>query len=477
MLEDLVALGHNGARRRSKAAVVELRESKVQRKQRSHHIAKRLLKLNPIPIPTSTCFLVLLLLRRSTAQRPRAAASHDRCKRRRRRHFLWLRHRALMFRKLVVRRLTPDFRAATEIVSLPVPAAESLARGTLLVRTRFVGVNASDVNFTAGKYTPGLEPPFDCGFEAVGEVVACGPGTRLPIGQPVVATSFGAFSEMLVIEEKRVVPVPVAEPSVLPLFVSGLTASIALERVAQLKAGETILVTAGAGGTGVFACQIAKHLGCRVIATCSSDDKAALLRSLGVDRPVVYTREDLASVLRDEFADGVDVVYESVGGDMFEIGVDALARHGRLVVIGFISGYADGSGWRRPASAAAASPALASTAAATPASASSSGTAPLAAVRGDRRPLAVKLLAKSASVRGFFLNDFLADWKTHLERLVGMVRAGTLRPVVDTVALREFRGLEGIAGAVDYMYARKNTGKVVVEIDPTGPDSNRSSRL
>ena len=85
--------------------------------------------------------------------------------------------------------------------------------------------------------------------------------------------------------------------------------------------------------------QLAKQAGCHVIGTCSSDEKVEALKALGCDRPVNYKKEDLFQVLRSEYSDGVDVVYESVGASFFDIALNNLAKKGRLVVIGFISGY------------------------------------------------------------------------------------------------------------------------------------------
>lgn len=249
-------------------------------------------------------------------------------------------------------------------------------------------------------------------------------------------TQFGAFSELLVAPAKAAVPLPRADPTLFPLFVSGLTASIALEKVGEMLpsgGGQTVLVTAAAGATGQIAVQLAVAAGHTVIGTCSSAAKAEHLRSLGVHRVVNYREEDLHTVLKGEFPKGVDIVYESVGGSMFDAAVRNLATHGRLIVIGMISGYTDGSAW-------------------------DSGKAGPAT---SRTPWPAMLLAKSASVRGFFLNDFADLWAEHMMRLWGMVEAGQLKPGVDPTP---FRGLESVADAIDFMYDRKNVGKVVVQV-------------
>eukprot|EP00003_Mantamonas_plastica_P032335 TRINITY_DN8753_c0_g1_i1.p1 TRINITY_DN8753_c0_g1~~TRINITY_DN8753_c0_g1_i1.p1 ORF type:complete len:180 (-),score=68.42 TRINITY_DN8753_c0_g1_i1:2-541(-) len=167
--------------------------------------------------------------------------------------------------------------------------------------------------------------------------------------------------------------------------------------------------------------------GCHVIGTCSTEEKGKFLsEELGVDRVVNYKKEDLKQVLEDEY-DGLDIVYECVGGDMFETSLNHLAVKGRLIVIGSISSYKGDHMWGS---------------------------------RTSKTPIALKLLAKSASVRGFFLNNYIRDWKTHLNKQVDLLDSGKLVSKVDVS--HGHVGLKGIADAIDYMYEGKNVGKVVV---------------
>lgn len=108
--------------------------------------------------------------------------------------------------------------------------------------------------------------------------------------------------------------------------------------------GETVLVTAAAGGTGQFAVQLAKLAGNKVVATCGGADKAALLKDLGVDRVIDYKKENVKEVLKKEYPKGVNIIYESVGGEMFDTCMNALAMFGRMVVIGMMSQYTEGEG-------------------------------------------------------------------------------------------------------------------------------------
>ncbi|MEL6703840.1 MAG: zinc-binding dehydrogenase [Bacteroidota bacterium] len=325
-------------------------------------------------------------------------------------------------RKLVAATLTPQFREAAVLVEEPL---REPGPGEVLIRNSVAGVNASDVNVAAGRYTPGAVPPVDLGFEAAGEVIAVGEGVEhLAVGD-FAATSLlgGGFRTHQLAKAKLAIPVPAATPEVLSILVSGLTASIALETQGALKPGETVLVTAAAGGTGQYAVQLAKRAGCRVLGTCSTDAKVDLLRTLGCDRPINYKTENLKAVLKKEAPKGLDVVYESVGGRMFDTALRALAVHGRLISIGFIGEYVDGP-------------------------------ERVTDVRVYHR-----LLAKSASVRGFFLPHFARLFRPHTERLFGLVQASDLQVAIDPV---RFDGLDAVPDAVEHLHSGQSQGKVVV---------------
>ncbi|XP_077454117.1 prostaglandin reductase 3-like [Stigmatopora argus] len=345
-------------------------------------------------------------------------------------------------KKVVVNKLSPNFREAASVQTVPVPTP---ADADLLVRNRFVGINASDINYSAGRYDPTVRPPFDAGFEGIGEVVGLGlsASSRYTVGDSVAYFSNGAFAEYTVVPAKKSVPVPSVKPEFLTLLVSGATAYIALKRLGDLVEGKTVLVTAAAGGTGQFAVQIAQQAGCHVIGTCSSDEKAGFLKSIGCHRPINYKVEDLAKTLKTEYPKGIDVVYESVGGSTLELAINSLANKGQLIIIGFISGYQSASG--------------------------------IPQFRGATVP--VKLLQKSASIRGFFLPHFISDYREALTSMMQMFATGKLVCEVDYGDLAQegrFVGLESVFRAVDYMYAGKNLGKVVVEVTP---QSNINSKL
>ncbi|XP_076808911.1 prostaglandin reductase-3-like [Clavelina lepadiformis] len=344
-----------------------------------------------------------------------------------------------VMRKVVVKSLSVNFREAIEVTTCALP---KLKAQEVLVKNRFVGINASDINFTAGRYDPTQKPPFDAGFEAVGEIVATGDRVSSNLlGQSVAHLSNGAFSEYQAVSSERLFPIKSLKPVYLPCLVSGLTAKLALQSSAHLKAGETVLVTAAAGGTGQFAVQLAKLAGCHVIGTCSTNEKVDFLKRVGCDHAINISKEDLKHVLRTTYPKGIDVVYESVGGETYETCVNSLANKGRLIVIGYISGYQDpmGVGSLKFARAAAALP--------------------------------VKLLTKSACVHGFFLFHYADQWKDAFLQLSDLLENGQLTSTIDlgkSVSGEGFKGIDAIADAVDYLYSKKSIGKIVVDLEAPG---------
>ncbi|XP_063155101.1 prostaglandin reductase 3 [Candoia aspera] len=351
------------------------------------------------------------------------------------RHFLDFQGSSIptSMKKLVVTKLNSNFREAVSLRNdAPVPLPGD---GDLLVRNRFVGINASDINYSAGRYDPLVKPPFDVGFEGIGEVVALGlsASAKYAVSQSVAYVRPGAFAEYTVVPAKEAIPVPSVKPEFLTLLVSGATAYISLKELGELSEGKTVLVTAAAGGTGQFAVQLSKKAKCHVIGTCSTDEKCSFLKSIGCDRPINYKTENVAAVLKKEYPKGVDVVYESVGGEMFDLAIDCLAVRGRLIVIGFISGYQTRTGLPP----------------------------------GHTEMLPAKLLKKSASIRGFFLNHYFSEYQMAMKHLVEMCEMREIVCEVDFGDLSlesKFTGLESVFRAIDYMYMGKNIGKIVVEL-------------
>ncbi len=333
------------------------------------------------------------------------------------------------YEKLTATRHSRNFREAVEILSTDLP--EAPAPDEIIIRNRYAGVNAADLMMAAGMYLLPTPVPCDMGSEAVGEVVAAGAEvTNFRPGDAVLTNAIGCgYRDYYVTKARRAVAIPEASPEVMSLSIGGLTASMALNETASMaQGGETVLVTAAAGGTGQFAVRLAKLAGNHVIGTCSSDEKADLLRSLGCDRVVNYRRENLRDVLKTEYPRGISIAFDGVGGEMFDTCVDHLARFGRLVTIGFISEYRNE-----------------------------------APDRVNQPRIYYRILAKNASLHGFNLNLYFGKpvVAEHMQRLAGLLRDGSLMPSIDPTP---FTGVAGAVDAVEYLQNGANAGKVVVRM-------------
>lgn len=216
--------------------------------------------------------------------------------------------------------------------------------GEVLVAVKAIGVNFPDGLLVEGKYQARPECPFAPGSEVSGDVIALGKGVdQFAVGDRVLSltTSFGAYAEKIALPAGVVHKIPESmsyETGAALLAATG-TAHHGLRQRGQLRAGETLLVLGAAGGTGIAAVQIGKAIGARVIAACSTEEKLAFARSQGADEGINYTTQDLKQAIKDLTNNqGVDVVYDPVGGDAFDACSRAMAWNGRLLVVGFASG-------------------------------------------------------------------------------------------------------------------------------------------
>ena len=223
-----------------------------------------------------------------------------------------------------------------EDVPQPSPAA-----GDVLVKVEAAGVNYIDVYQRTGMYK--VATPFTLGQEAAGVVTAVGPGVSDPKpGDRVAYTSIlGAYAEYAVVPADRVVVLPdgVTTRQAAAAMAQGMTAHYLACTTYPLKAGDTCLVHAAAGGVGLLLCQIASRRGARVIGTVSTREKAALARDAGARDVILYTEQDFeAEAKRLTNGLGLQVVYDSVGKTTFEKGLNCLARRGMMVLYGQSSG-------------------------------------------------------------------------------------------------------------------------------------------
>ncbi|MBT9473621.1 MAG: quinone oxidoreductase [Pseudomonadota bacterium] len=226
-----------------------------------------------------------------------------------------------------------------EVVDVPTPVA---GPGQVLVRQQAIGVNFIDTYHRSGLYP--VQLPSRLGMEGAGVVEAVGADvTRFKAGDLVAYASgpLGAYAEYHAVAAGRAIALPegIDATTGAAAMLKGMTAEFLLRRCYAVKAGETILVHAAAGGVGSILVQWAKHLGVTVIATAGSPDKAERARSLGADHVILYRDQDVAAEVR-KITDGkgVPVAYDSVGAATFEGTLGSLARRGLFVSFGNASG-------------------------------------------------------------------------------------------------------------------------------------------
>jgi len=223
-----------------------------------------------------------------------------------------------------------------EVLSLDEVDQPTPGDGQLLVKVLAAGLNFPDVLMAQGTYQEKPPLPFTPGFELCGEVVGTG---RRVLGAP--SGGPGAFAEYALMDADAAWPVPddMSDEQAAALYLTYQTGHVGLHRRARLRAGEWLLVHAGAGGVGTAAIQLGKAAGARVIATAGGPRKTEICRRLGADHVIDYTAEDFVPIVKEITGGrGADVVYDPVGGDVFDASRRCVAFEGRIVVVGFTSG-------------------------------------------------------------------------------------------------------------------------------------------
>jgi NADPH:quinone reductase len=203
-------------------------------------------------------------------------------------------------------------------------------------------VNYPDVLYVAGTYQVKPAPPFIPGMEVAGVVVESR-SAELPVGTRVASTLDGAggYATHALASPMTTYAIPDEMPfeDAAALTITYQTGHFALHRRAQIREGEWLLVHAGAGGVGTAAIQLGKAAGARVIATAGGEKKVAVCRELGAELAIDYTKDDFVAAVKSVTGGhGADVVFDPVGGDVFDKSTKCIAFEGRIIVIGFTSG-------------------------------------------------------------------------------------------------------------------------------------------
>jgi NADPH:quinone reductase len=294
--------------------------------------------------------------------------------------------------------------------------------GEVLVRIWACGLNFADLLMIEGKYQERPEPPVTLGMEAAGVVEALGPGvTGLSVGTRVVVYSNGGgLAEYGCFDAERCLPIPEAMPftDAAAFQIAYGTSHVALDYKARLQPGETLLVLGAAGGVGLTAVEIGKQMGARVIACARGADKLKVAEAAGADHLIDSDSADLRAVVKA--LGGADVVYDPVGGDLFDAALRATNPDGRIIIVGFAGGKVQ----QIPAN---------------------------------------HLLVKNISVLGLYWGGYLAFKPKvltgSLATLLDWYAKGAIRPHISHTL-----PLARTAEALELLRSRKSTGKVVVTL-------------
>lgn len=311
----------------------------------------------------------------------------------------------------------------------------------VLIKVRYSGINFADIIARNGMYPEAPKNPAILGYDVVGEAIEVGKNVNKNLlGLTVVAlTRFGGYAEYAVANKVAVAPVPknIEAASATALATQACTAYYCAMSCTTLYKGDRVLIQAAAGGVGSILVQLAKHQGCKIYATASTN-KIGYLKECGVDVAIDYTKEDFRQVIKDNEKDGcIDVVFDSLGGTSFSKAMKLLGPGGKMICFGAAEQLESKRNKLKLIS--------------------------LALGFGFFSPIA--LLMKSQAV--IMINMLkIADFKPHvfeqiLNETISLAENGVILPKLDRV----FRS-DQIAEAHDYVESRKSMGKVVLSWEP-----------
>jgi NADPH:quinone reductase len=223
-------------------------------------------------------------------------------------------------------------------------ARRPLEIGQARIRVHACGVNFADILMVGGTYQVKPVFPFSPGLEAAGEVIETAPNvTNVASGDRVLAVSRfgGSYAEELVIDARAIVRIPNSMDFITAAGfpVAYGTSYLALSRRGQLQAGEWLVVAGAAGGVGLTAVEIGKHLGAKVIGIAGGTDKCAIVRDHGANATIDHRTDNISERIKELTGGrGADVVYDPVGGDVFDACMKAVNWEARMLLIGFAGG-------------------------------------------------------------------------------------------------------------------------------------------
>jgi len=327
-------------------------------------------------------------------------------------------------------------------------AVPTLKSEEVLIRVKFSGVNYADIIARRGYYKWAGALPICLGFEIAGEIIARGEKATLPLGTKVLAvTKFGGYSEAVITEQNRVWQIPdrmsFEDAAALPAVY--LTTYHSLMEVMRIRRGEDILIQAVAGGVGIAALQIAKHIGLTVYGTASTEEKLQFARTYGLDFGINYVREDFEVAMRQLTQNrGVKFLLDSLGGNGLRKGIRCLKPMGHAVTIGAAGivppqgmSWQSAKEWKRIAGE---------------------------FIRGGvYHPF--YLIERNISLSGvqvLLLWDELEYFQRVMHELIAWYEAGVIKPHIDTVF-----PLDRVAEAHRLVEQRQSKGKILLSTAPS----------
>ena len=318
---------------------------------------------------------------------------------------------------VLCKELGPPEKLVVEEVSSPIPGADEIR-----IAVHACGLNFADTLIIEGKYQERPKLPFIPGSEVGGEVIELGVGVSgLQVGERVMARCQGGFAQEVVAAADTVIPIPDSMPytDAAGFAVAYGTAHLGLAHRAGLQAGETLLVHGASGGVGLAAVEIGKVMGATVIATASTPEKLALAERYGADHLINYSAVEFRQQVKDLTGGrGADVIFDPVGGDVFDQSLRCINWEGRVLVVGFAAG------------------------------------------RISKAPMNI-VLVKNISLVGLFWGNYglfdPATIRQSLETLLGWYDAGKLKPHISATY-----PLEQAADALNAFHRRAVTGKIVL---------------
>ncbi len=328
----------------------------------------------------------------------------------------------------VIHRFSKNIDEATSLQTSEVnpPKADEI-----LIKHKYVGINAlydRELYRGAVPYID-VEFPYTFGVEAVGIVEAIGSDvTAISPGDAVGTLKVGtAYQEYQTVHQDQVIPIPEASAEYLTLIATGVSAYMALEELADLHKEERVIVSAAAGGLGHILIQLCKMKGANVVGICGTEDKVNLLTSLDCcDQIINHSTDSVEAIINAQYANAIDVAFDSVGRNIYDCFLKNLATKGRLIIIGLASELSSESFEER-----------------------------------KRTRDYTNIYWKGASIRCFMNHLYKDKHQDARNHLFDLYKNQSLKLKVDETS---FIGIEAIKDASNYLLAGKSCGKVVVKI-------------